>query len=65
MPDRPRFVLLIEDAGGDRPAPVEVRLRRLLKAMLRWFGLRCVEVRPDPTAGPAGHGGPKGRAVRI
>jgi hypothetical protein len=32
-------------------APVEIRLKRLLKAALRWFGFRCVrveEVSPIP-----------------
>lgn len=35
-------------AEGDGP-PVEIRVRRLLKAALRTYGLRCVDFRADDT----------------
>lgn len=38
------FVLVVEAAPGWR-CPVHVRLRRLLKSMLRAYGLRVVEVK--------------------
>jgi hypothetical protein len=41
-------------AEGAGP-PADVRVRRLLKAMLRGYGLRCVaveEVPPGPPPGP-------------
>lgn len=37
-----RFVIVVEAIPGDVPAVI--RLRRLLKTMLRGFGLRCVSV---------------------
>lgn len=43
-----RFTITIEAAPG--PTPAIARLRRLLKALLRSFGFRCVSVqqsRPD------------------
>ena len=36
-----RVVLVIEPAAGYEGAPPDVRLRRLLKAMLRGYGWRC------------------------
>lgn len=48
-----RFFLTFEARdNGDGPPPA-VRVRRLLKAALRQFGLRCVDLRdfpPDPVA---------------
>jgi hypothetical protein len=46
---RQRFTLTLEDApqrerDGTPPAPTDVRLKRLLKAMLRGYGFRCVAV---------------------
>jgi hypothetical protein len=50
---RRRFTLTVEDAG-DVEAPAEVRLRRLLKAMLRGYGFRAVSaVESTPVAPPA------------
>lgn len=47
---RERFTLTIQDAGDPNRVPVAPRLRRLLKAMLRGYGLRCTDIRPvvDP-----------------
>jgi hypothetical protein len=45
MPDRARFELVIRDAGKPGDAPTINRLRRLLKSMLRAYGLRCVTIR--------------------
>lgn len=52
---RRRFVLILE--SPDAGAPAEVRLRALLKAAGRCFGLRCVRVaesppEPDPASAP-------------
>lgn len=50
----PRYILELEPAGGDRwaPVPPAVRLRRLLKAAARAYGLRVVQAvqtsAPDP-----------------
>jgi len=38
-----KYILILKPEGGG-PAP-EVRLRRLLKAALRCFGLRCCDYR--------------------
>ena len=43
---RERFRLVIQDAGDRNNVPVMPRLRRLLKAMLRGYGIRCVDIRP-------------------
>lgn len=47
---RERFTLTIQDAGDPRQVPAAPRLRRLLKAMLRGYGIRCLDIRPvvDP-----------------
>ena len=48
-----RWVLTVEAAGVD--VPVTVGVRRLLKAALRCYGLRCIDVREkklDDTADP-------------
>lgn len=51
MADKPRFVITVEalplEGTDGVNVPAEVRLRRLLKAMLRGYGLRCVRVSPD------------------
>jgi hypothetical protein len=44
IPDESRLFTLELRAEGDGP-PAVIRLRRLLKASLRNFGLRCVDVR--------------------
>lgn len=36
-----RVVLYIQPAAGEHDAPPDVRLRRLLKAMLRGYAWRC------------------------
>ena len=43
---RERFTITIEDAGDRNSVPVVPRLRRLLKAMLRGYALRCRDIRP-------------------
>jgi hypothetical protein len=45
------YVITVRSEGGG--PPVEVRLRRALKALLRGFGLRCIEVRPVENTRPA------------
>ncbi len=59
MPPRERFTLTIQNAGDHNNVPVAPRLRRLLKAMLRAYGIRCVDIRPaesvsKPTTKSAG-----------
>jgi hypothetical protein len=49
MPPRERFTLTIQDAGDRNSVPVAPRLRRLLKSMLRGYGIRCVDIRPAGT----------------
>jgi hypothetical protein len=46
MPDRDTYNLVITPAPP-RPgeAPVEVRLRKFLKSLLRDLGFRCVDIR--------------------
>ena len=46
MQPRERFTLTIQDAGDRNSVPVAPRLRRLLKSMLRAYGIRCVDIRP-------------------
>lgn len=46
MLDHERFTLPIQDAEPRNPVPLTPRLRRLLKAMLRGYGIRCVDMRP-------------------
>jgi hypothetical protein len=51
----PTYRLTLKDAGSpwEGPTvPVEVRLRRALKCLLRSFGLRCVAVEEMPAGGP-------------
>jgi hypothetical protein len=55
---RERFRLTIQDQG-DSDAPVDVRLRKLLKMLLRWLGFRCLDIisvgnETPPAAGGAG-----------
>lgn len=52
MSDRPRYTLEIEAQPGD--VPPEHRLRRLLKSMLRAYGMRCTRITraDDPPASP-------------
>lgn len=49
-PDRPVYRLLLRPEPG--LVPEHVRLRRCLKALLRSFGLRCIDfdVEPGPAA---------------
>ena len=50
-PSQPDFRLVLRPRPGG-PPPI-IRLRRLLKAALRAFGLRCLrveEIRPDDPA---------------
>ena len=46
MKVREQFLLKIQDAEPRNPVPVAPRLRRLLKSMLRAYGIRCVDIRP-------------------
>ncbi len=46
MKPRRRLILTLEDTG--RLVPLFIRVRRLLKLMLRSFGLRVVDVRFEP-----------------
>lgn len=41
--ERPKYVIVVEALPA--PAPPERRLARLLKALLRGYGFRCLEVR--------------------
>lgn len=45
-PDKERYILVVQNEGTDGP-PVIIRLRRLLKCMLRSFGIRVVSIRPE------------------
>jgi hypothetical protein len=61
QPDRPRYLLELTPEPG--PVPEINRLRRVLKALLRCSGLRCVRVE-EVTAtaaatGPASSTGPE------
>lgn len=47
--DRQRFTITIQDAEPRNPVPLAPRLRRLLKVMLRGYGIRCVDLRPVPS----------------
>jgi hypothetical protein len=58
---RPEFLLRLR-ALPDRTPPV-IRLRRLLKALLRCYGFRAVEVRELPPENDVGTGGPAATAV--
>jgi len=48
---RPRYLLVLEPSPGGDSAPPIIRLRRLLKAALRVYSLRCVEARELPAPG--------------
>lgn len=48
-----RFTITVEADGRGDP-PVEIRLRRMLKASLRSYGLRCVAIAPQRPAGERG-----------
>jgi hypothetical protein len=41
---RPDFRITVRDLAPPGDATTDVRLRRMLKAALRWFGFRCVKV---------------------
>jgi len=50
-PEPEKFVITVRAEGPGPPVPI--RLRRLLKTMLRAYGVRCVSIRPetpDPNA---------------
>jgi hypothetical protein len=49
---KPRFTLVIESVPHE--VPVVNRLRRLLKAMLRGYGLRCVAIQEIEPTEPIG-----------
>ena len=46
MPDRERFSLTTQNAGDRHGIPIAPRLRRLLKVMLRGYGIRCITILP-------------------
>jgi hypothetical protein len=59
MPDpqpQPEFLMRFEAERG--PVPCMVRLRRLLKALLRCYGFRLVDVLPVPGDAEASPGTP-------
>ena len=43
-----RTLTLRDEPGEHHAAPVDARLRRCLKAMLRSYGIRCVSIGPAP-----------------
>ena len=49
LPDRQRFTITIQDAEPRNPVPLTPRLRRLLKTMLRGYGIRVTDMRPVPS----------------
>lgn len=49
MTDRETFTLIISDAGNRNAVPLMPRLRRLLKSMLRGYGIRCHACSPTAT----------------
>lgn len=54
--DKPPVVIVLHlvPAAGNYLAPPEKRLARLLKAMKRGYGWRCVACRPVPETKPEG-----------
>jgi hypothetical protein len=44
LPPRPDVRLTLRDLAPPGDATTDVRLRRMLKAALRWFGFRCLKV---------------------
>jgi hypothetical protein len=46
MTDRARYTLVLVDAAGPDMPPSAVRLRMVLKALGRRYGLRCVTILP-------------------
>ena len=51
-PQQPNYRLTLRVVPGHAGPPI-VRLRRLLKAALRAYGLRCVQLEELPAPGPA------------
>ena len=49
-----QFTLELRAEPGNWPAPVDVRLRRALKTLLRGYGLRCTHVGEVSPGSPAG-----------
>lgn len=47
------YLLRLRASPGNWLAPVERRLARLLKAMLRGYGFRCIDCRPTHSQEPA------------
>lgn len=54
MKTRDQFTLTIQDAWPNNPVPITPRLRRMLKSMLRGYGIRCVAILPvtSPSSPP-------------
>ncbi len=50
-----RFLIVVRNEPGHWQAPVELRLRALLKRALRSWGLRAIEVRPLNQDAPQGN----------
>jgi hypothetical protein len=48
---RPDFRITVRDLAPPGDVTTDVRLRRMLKAALRWFGFRCVKVEEVPRPG--------------
>jgi hypothetical protein len=49
-PEKPRYVLTLEALAD--PTPATIRLRRALKHLGRWFGLRVVRLEELPPDAP-------------
>ena len=49
MSDRTEYELRLRPTGGNHNAPTVRRLARILKALLRGYGFKCVSARELPT----------------
>ena len=49
---RPSWLIRVTEAPGDWSAPVDCRLRKLLKRMLRAYGLKCKACWREPEGPP-------------
>ena len=50
--DRDQIIVTLEALPHPEGVPTDIRLKRLLKAALRVFCFRCVDIRPGPAAAP-------------
>ena len=49
-PEPEKFVITVRCEGPGPPVPI--RLRRLLKTMLRSYGVRCIRIAPERPPDP-------------